>query len=129
MIKTWPGQTNEEWAEEYRKAYYQTPEERHKEVQLAYEKMLKRQKEEQAETRRIQEANAKNSYVYGDHPSTMENSTATVLYIIIMLVGIIFTDRWLLWIFASIVYFRFITRYERRKREYEKRKVNKKDNK
>ena len=129
MIKTWPGQTKEEWEEEYRKHKAMTVEELKEEADQICKKMEMKAIERENEKKRIQEANAKNSYIYGDHPSTMENSTATVLYIIIMLVGIIFTDRWLLWIFASIVYFRFITRYERRKKEYEKRQVNKNDNK
>lgn len=125
MIKTWPGQTKEEWIEEYKKHQAMTVEELNAEIKQIHEETLKWHEERQVEKHKIQEANAKNSYVYGDHPSTMENSTATVLYIIIMLVGIIFTDGWLIWIFASIVYFRFITRYERRKREYENRKEDK----
>ena len=50
-----------------------------------------------------------------DHPNTMENSTATVLYIIVMIFGAIFVDRWLIWILASVIYFSFITRHHRKK--------------
>lgn len=49
-----------------------------------------------------------------DHPNTMENGQATALYIVIMLVGLIFNARWLIWIVASVVYFRFITRHSRK---------------
>lgn len=124
LIKTWPGQTPEEYGEEYRRVYC-----RHlmsdEEQQKRYEAFLQERKKEMERKEQIQEENAKHSYIYGDHPNTMNNSTATVLYIIIMLVAIIFVDRWLIWIFASIVYFRFITRYERRKKEYENRKEDK----
>lgn len=48
-----------------------------------------------------------------DHPNTMENGPATFLYILVMLGGTIFNDRWLIWIAATIIYFRFITRHER----------------
>ena len=48
-----------------------------------------------------------------DHPNTMENSTATVLYFVVMAVGAIFNDRWLIWIVATIMYLKFITRHEK----------------
>ena len=48
-----------------------------------------------------------------DHPDTMENSTATVLYILVMIGSLIFNDFLLMWIVASIIYFRFITRHKR----------------
>lgn len=49
-----------------------------------------------------------------DNPNTMENGTATTLYIIVMLVGTIFIDWWLIWIIASVVYFRFIGRHKKK---------------
>lgn len=54
---------------------------------------------------------------YGDcdHPNTMENSTATIFYIIIMVVGAIFYDRWLIWVAATIIYLSHIFRHEIRK--------------
>lgn len=50
----------------------------------------------------------------GDHPSTMENGTATLLYVITMCVGLIFVDRWLIWAVASFIYFNFINRHKKR---------------
>lgn len=50
-----------------------------------------------------------------DHPDTMENGTAFVLYIIAMVVGAIFVDRWLIWIMATVIFIGFITRHQRRK--------------
>lgn len=49
----------------------------------------------------------------GDHPNTMENSSAIVLYIIVMVGGAIFNDRWLIWIFATVIFFKFITRHNK----------------
>lgn len=52
---------------------------------------------------------------YGDcdHPNTMENSTATVLYILVMIGSLIFKDFLLIWVVASFIYFRFITCHKR----------------
>lgn len=48
-----------------------------------------------------------------DHPNTMENSTATVLWIVVMVVGSIFKGNWIIWIVATIVWFNFITRHKK----------------
>ena len=48
-----------------------------------------------------------------DHPDTMENGPATLLYIAVMLGGSIFNDRWLIWIVATVVFFKFLTRHSR----------------
>ena len=48
-----------------------------------------------------------------DHPNTMEDSTATLLYIIVMTGGTIFKARWLIWIVTTIIYFKFITRHKK----------------
>ena len=52
---------------------------------------------------------------YGDcdHPNTMENSTATILYILVMIGSLIFKDFLYIWVAASFIYFRFITRHKR----------------
>ena len=62
------------------------------------------------EKERENEAKLREIYINSDHPDTMENSTATVLWIVVMLVGAIFKDRWLIWIFATIVWLCFINR-------------------
>ena len=54
-----------------------------------------------------------NFYGDCDHPNTMENSTATIFYIITMIGGTIFNDRWIIWIVASIIYFSFIFRHKK----------------
>ena len=50
-----------------------------------------------------------------DHPNTMENGTATVLYIITMIIGSIFNDRWLIWGTITLIYLKFMTRHIRKK--------------
>lgn len=50
---------------------------------------------------------------YCDHPNTMENSTATVLWIIVMLVGSIFKCNWAIWIIATVIWAKFITRHDK----------------
>ena len=48
-----------------------------------------------------------------DHPNTIENSTATVFWVIVMLVGSIFKGNWVIWIIATVIWARFITRHDR----------------
>ena len=47
-----------------------------------------------------------------DHPSTMENSTATVMWIVAMIVGAIFKGKLIIWMIATAVWLKFITRYK-----------------
>ena len=47
-----------------------------------------------------------------DHPNTMENSTATILWIVVMLIGSIFKGNWVIWIIATVVWAKFITRHD-----------------
>ena len=51
--------------------------------------------------------------IHFDHPDSMTNGQATAWYILIMAIGLIFNARWIIWIVASIIYFRFITRHNR----------------
>ena len=81
-----------------------------------------KEKEEKREKERLEEL-AKKGIVppdpstypkkYCDHPNTMENSTATVLWIVVMLVGSIFKGNWVIWIVATIIWFKFITRHKK----------------
>lgn len=48
-----------------------------------------------------------------DSPYTMENSTATFLWIVVMVVGSIFKDNWIIWIIATVIWARFITRHNK----------------
>ena len=59
------------------------------------------------------EDSKKNFHGECDHPNTMENGPATLLYIIVMIGGAIFVDRLLIWIVSTIIYFKFITRHKK----------------
>ena len=107
--------TKEEFMKEYERKQNRTPEEVEKEQQELYDKINKGIEEYQKRHREQQKLNNENVYGDCDHPNTMENSTATILYIIVMAVSIIFVDGWMVWIVASIIYFSFITRHKRRK--------------
>ena len=69
---------------------------------------------EKERAKNVEITQPKNDF-YGDcdHPNTMENSTATVLYILVMMGSLIFKDFLLIWVVASFIYFRFITRHKR----------------
>lgn len=47
---------------------------------------------------------------YWDSPYAMENSVATIFWIVIMAVGIIFKDSWMIWVIATFIWWKFITR-------------------
>ena len=48
-----------------------------------------------------------------DHPNTIENSTATVLWIVVMVVGSIFKGSWMIWLIATVIWSKFITRHDK----------------
>lgn len=48
-----------------------------------------------------------------DHPSTMENGTATLFWIVAMVVGSIFKGNWVIWIVATVIWAKFITRHDK----------------
>ena len=52
---------------------------------------------------------------YGDcdHPSTMENSTATVLWIVVMIISLLFKGGWILCILETIAWWKHITRHKK----------------
>lgn len=58
------------------------------------------------------EEKKKDFYGDCDHPSTMENGTATILWIGAMVVSLLFKGGWALCIFETIVWWKFITRHK-----------------
>jgi hypothetical protein len=50
-------------------------------------------------------------YGWGDHPNTMENGTATFLWIVVMIISILFKGGWVLCILETIIWWKFITRH------------------
>ena len=115
MIRTWPGQTKEEWLEEYRRDKALTPEERDKEIDEYIKKMNEKwdeiDKKKQAQRQEVQ----KPPFEGCDHPNSLENSEATIIWIIVMAAGTIFKGNWIIWIIATIIWWRYITRHKRRK--------------
>ena len=82
---------------------------------------------EQSLYKKTDEEEAEEAYDNHDPSSTMENGTATLMYIIVMIVGAIFIDKWLIWIMASIIYFSFINRRAIRKKKWDKTQEEKKN--
>ena len=116
MIRTWPGQTKEEWLAEYHRNQALTPEERDREIEeymkSVNDKWDKINAEKKAEQ---QKAASENPFKNCDHPNSLENDEATILWIVVMAVATIFKGNWLIWIIATIIWRRYITRHKRRK--------------
>lgn len=76
---------------------------------------INRYRKQAIETKRQIES-YKNHYTfeheYFDHPDTMDNTPATILYVFVMIGGAIFYDRLLIWFFATVVYFCHIGRHK-----------------
>lgn len=74
---------------------------------------------EQLDTINTEKINTNPTYTkedfYGDcdHPDTMENGTATAIYILVMLGSLIFKDFLYIWIAATLIYVKFRTRHKR----------------
>ena len=60
-------------------------------------------------------------YVDAEHPSTIDNGTATLWYIIIMVVGAVFNDRLMIWVMATVIWWRHINRKNRRQKEWDEK--------
>lgn len=60
-----------------------------------------------------------------DIPGVMDDGLALLLYIIVMVVGIIFKDRWLIWSGATIVYLCHVFRRQLYKAKWEREHKNK----
>ena len=61
-----------------------------------------------------------------DIPGSMDDGLATILYIIVMAIGIIFVDRLMIWIAATIVYLSHRFRRKLYKAKWDKEYKNKK---
>lgn len=115
MIKEWPGQTKEEWLKEYHRNKNLTPEEREKELNEFLEKIKKRDEEQEREKKLQKQKNAETFFENCDHPNSLENDEATILWLVVMAVATIFKGNWLIWIIATIIWRRYITRHKRKK--------------
>ena len=113
MIRKWPGQTKEEWMKEYERDKALTPEERQRELDEYVANLNKKHEASGAEKELRQQKNAQEFFKGCDHPNSLENSEATILWVIVMLVGSIFKGNWMIWIVATFIWWRYITRHKR----------------
>lgn len=117
MIRTWPGQTKEEWVKERERDATLTPEERDKEID-EYLKSIN-DKWDKYHTERTKNQQQKESieerFKRYDHPNSLENDEATIVWVVVMIVGSIFNGNWLIWIIATIIWRKYITRHKIKK--------------
>jgi hypothetical protein len=91
--------------------------EREKEVMKYVAEIKKKDKEDQereAERERIRMGlpeNRPQKKEYIDNPYTMEDGTATFLYIVVMILGTLFQDRMLIYVAATVIWLKFVTRH------------------
>lgn len=85
-------------------------------AQKHFDKLAEKKKQEQEE-RSLK--TAEHAYVYTDTVNTMENSEATIIWIVVMLVGAIFVDRLTIWVTSTAIWLCFINRYKIRKKKWD----------
>ena len=124
MIRTWPGQTKEEWLEEYRRDKALTPEEREKEID-EYIKSINdkwdKYHDEKVKNQPPKETAEEYFFKNCDHPNSLENSEATILWIVVMAVATIFKGNWIIWIVSTIIWWRYINRKKIRAQKWDKK--------
>lgn len=112
MIKEWQGQTKEEWLREYHRNKNLTPEEREKELDGFLSELKKRDDAVNKEQKLQKQENLKNRFANYDHPNSLENNEATMLWVIVMIIGTIFKGNWIIWIIATIIWRKYVTRHK-----------------
>ena len=55
-----------------------------------------------------------------DIPGAMDDGVELLLYIVVMVVGVIFNDRWIIWIIATILYLCHVFRRQIHKAKWER---------
>ena len=116
MRKTLLGQTKEEWLKERERERNLTPEERQRELDEYIKannekwKQINVQKQE-----KYQQQITQKPFENCDHPNSLENDEATIIWVIVMAIGTIFKGNWIIWIIATIVWRRYITRHKIKK--------------
>lgn len=89
---------------------------KHKQEKEEFEKHLEKLRLEYLKERGIQQVNQnknnKNFFGNCDSPSTMENGTATLFWIVAMVVSLLFKGGWALCILETIAWWKFITRHK-----------------
>ena len=115
MIREWPGQTKEEWLQEYHRNQSLTPEEREKELNEFLDELRKGDEENKIQ-QELRPKNVEKNFFEGcDHPNSLEDDEATIVWVIVMIVGAIFKGNWIIWIIATIIWLKYITRHKIKK--------------
>ena len=114
MIRTWPGQTKEEWMKEWERNQKLTPEEREKEID-EYIKQNNKKWEEKKSKQMLNYQNQQIQFGNYDHPNSLENDEATIVWIVVMAIATIFKGNWIIWIIATIIWRKYITRHKIKK--------------
>ena len=100
-----------------------TPQQRHEEYKSFFEMVQREQEERNKRKRELEkarnEAEEKRLYVNTESPHSLEDAEATVSWIIIMLIGSIFKERWVVWLIATIIYLCWMNRYAIREWKWE----------
>ena len=115
MIREWPGQTKEEWVQEYHRNQNLTPEERERELNDFLEGIKKRDEAIKKEKELQKQKRSESPFENCDHPNSLENDEATLLWIVVMAVATIFKGNWIIWIIATIIWRRYINRHKIKK--------------
>lgn len=116
MIRTWPGQTKEEWLAERERDRNLTPEEREHEMDEYIKQTNERwEKYKKEDTVKKGSKPSIDDFENYDHPNSLENDEATILWVIVMAVATIFKGNWIIWIIATIIWRRYITRHKIKK--------------
>ena len=115
MIRTWPGQTKEEWLKERERDKNLTPEKRERELDEYIKQNNAKWEAKRNHGQESRPQNSQNPFENYDHPNSLENSEATIIWIIVMVVATIFKGNWIIWIIATIIWRRYITRHKIKK--------------
>lgn len=84
--------------------------------QKEWEKEREERYKVQGETIKDNEYLKKEEIPKYDSIYTMETGSAVVLYIVVMVVGSIFVDRWLIWIAATFIFLKYLFRHDIKKK-------------
>lgn len=115
MIRTWPGQTKEEWLKERERDQKLTPEERERELDEYIKQHNAKWEEKKKREQELKSQSPQNPFANYDHPNSLENDEATIIWLIVMAVGTIFKGNWIIWIVATIIWRKYITRHKIKK--------------
>ena len=115
MIRTWPGQTKEEWMKERERDQKLTPEERERELDEYIKANNDKWETKKKAKQELNPQSSQNPFENYDHPNSLENDEATIIWIVVMAVATIFKGNWIIWIIATIIWRKYITRHKIKK--------------